>query len=62
MAVQKPKNNSCFHPFQLIIVRQRDKLEPVFRQYLMEDHSANGSVSYVEYLCHIHKEIRNLLS
>ncbi|KAI0237798.1 Protein transport protein Sec24C [Lamellibrachia satsuma] len=47
---------------KLTIVRQRDKLEPLFQQYLMEDRSANGSVSYVDYLCHIHKEIRNLLS
>jgi len=47
---------------KLVIVRQRDKLEPVFQQYLMEDRSANGSISYVDFLCHIHKEIRNLLS
>jgi len=47
---------------QLTIVRQRDKLEPLFQQYLMEDRSSNGSASYVDYLCHIHKEIRNLLS
>lgn len=47
---------------QLIVVRQRDKLEPVFQQYLMEDRGTNGSASYVDFLCHIHKEIRNLLS
>ncbi len=47
---------------KLIVVRQRDKLEPVFQQYLMEDRGINGSASYVDFLCHIHKEIRNLLS
>jgi len=57
-SVQQTRNRHM----KLVIIRQRDKLEPIFRQYLMEDHSASGSVSYVEYLCHIHKEIRNLLS
>ena len=54
--------NKLTHLFQLTIVRQRDKLEPLFQQYLMEDRGANGSASYVDYLCHVHKEIRNLLS
>lgn len=47
---------------KLIIVRQRDKLEPVFQQYLVEDRGANGTASYVDFLCHIHKEIRNILN
>ncbi|ELT99740.1 hypothetical protein CAPTEDRAFT_210583 [Capitella teleta] len=47
---------------KLTIVRQRDKLEPVFQQLLVEDRGSNGSASYVDFLCHIHKEIRNLLS
>jgi len=47
---------------KLIVVRQRDKLEPVFQQFLVEDRGVNGSSSYVDFLCHIHKEIRNLLS
>jgi protein transport protein SEC24 len=51
-----------FIHFQLTIVRQRDKLEPVFQQLLVEDRGSNGSASYVDFLCHIHKEIRNLLS
>ena len=48
--------------FQLTIVRQRDKLEPWFHHFLVEDKGLNGSASYVDFLCHIHKEIRNLLS
>jgi len=47
---------------KLIIIRQRDKLEPVFMQYLVEDRGSSGSSSYVDFLCHIHKEIRNLLN
>jgi protein transport protein SEC24 len=47
---------------KLIIIRQRDRLEPVFQMYLMEDRGSGGSSSYVDFLCHIHKEIRNLLS
>lgn len=47
---------------KLTIVRQRDKLEPWFNHFLVEDKGLNGSASYVDFLCHIHKEIRNLLS
>lgn len=55
----RSQRNRCL---KLTIVRQRDKLEPVFQQYLVEDRGASGTSSYVEYLCHIHKEIRQLLS
>lgn len=48
--------------FQLTLVRQRDKLEMVFKHFLMEDRGLDGSASYVDFLCHMHKEIRNLLS
>jgi len=48
--------------FQLTIVRQRDKLEPWFNHFLVEDKGLNNSASYVDFLCHIHKEIRTLLS
>lgn len=56
-----------YHPFyyyflQLTIIRQRDKLEPWFNHFMAEDKGANGSSSYVDFLCHIHKEIRNLLN
>lgn len=48
--------------FQLYIVRQGDKLELQFRQLLVEDRTTEGSASYVDFLCHLHKEIRSMLS
>ncbi|XP_042905393.1 protein transport protein Sec24C [Parasteatoda tepidariorum] len=47
---------------KLFIVRQGDRLELLFRQHLVEDRTTDGSVSYVDFLCHLHKEIRTLLS
>lgn len=47
--------------FQLTLVRQRDKLENVLRHFLVEDRGTDGSASYVDFLCHMHKEIRALL-
>ncbi|NXD75563.1 SC24C protein, partial [Halcyon senegalensis] len=47
---------------KLIIVKQEDKLEMLFRHFLVEDKSLNGGASYVDFLCHMHKEIRQLLS
>lgn len=47
---------------QLMLVKQRDKLENVMRNFLVEDRGMNGSTGYVEFLCHIHKEIRNVSS
>lgn len=47
---------------QVTVVRSRDKLENVLRHYLIEDRAGNGIASYVDYLCHLHKEIRALLS
>lgn len=47
---------------RLTIVRQREKLEPVFKHFLVEDRGTDGSASYVDFLCHMHKEIRTLLS
>ncbi|XP_030556615.1 protein transport protein Sec24C isoform X2 [Drosophila novamexicana] len=43
-------------------VRQNDKLESVFRHFLIEDRGTDGSASYVDFLCHMHKEIKDLLS
>ncbi|CAG9133775.1 unnamed protein product [Plutella xylostella] len=48
-------------PNKLTIMRQHDKLEVVLRHFLVEDRGVDGRVSYVDYLCHIHKEIRALL-
>nr|XP_012217472.1 PREDICTED: protein transport protein Sec24C [Linepithema humile] len=47
---------------RLTIVRQREKLEMVLRHFLVEDRGNDGSPSYVDFLCHMHKEIRTLLS
>ncbi|XP_045779677.1 protein transport protein Sec24D isoform X1 [Maniola jurtina] len=46
---------------RLTVMRQHDKLETVLRHFLVEDRGVDGSSSYVDYLCHIHKEIRSLL-
>lgn len=46
---------------RLTTMRQHDKLEAVLRHFLVEDRGVDGSSSYVDYLCHIHKEIRALL-
>ncbi|XP_076642810.1 COPII coat complex component secretory 24CD isoform X2 [Halictus rubicundus] len=47
---------------RLTIVRQREKLEMVLRHFLIEDRGNDGSPSYVDFICHMHKEIRTLLS
>ncbi|KAG7207356.1 hypothetical protein KM043_009019 [Ampulex compressa] len=47
---------------RLTIVRQREKLEMVLRHFLIEDRGNDGSPSYIDFLCHMHKEIRALLS
>ena len=47
-------------PFQLTVVRQRDKLEAWFKHLLVEDKGINPAAnSYVDFLCQMHKEIRN---
>ena len=47
---------------QLTVVRPRAKLELVMRHFLVEDKASDGAASYVDYLCHLHKEIRALLT
>ncbi|XP_036402528.1 protein transport protein Sec24C-like isoform X2 [Megalops cyprinoides] len=47
---------------KLMVVKQEDKLELIFRHFLVEDKSSSGGASYVDFLCHMHKEIRQLLS
>lgn len=48
--------------FQLMVVKQEDKLELIFKHFLVEDKNNSGGASYVDFLCHMHKEIRQLLS
>ncbi|XP_044736103.1 protein transport protein Sec24C [Chrysoperla carnea] len=50
------------HCMRLTLVRQGDKLEHVLKHFLAEDRGTDGSPSYVDFLCHLHKEIRVLLS
>ncbi|XP_051968721.1 protein transport protein Sec24C-like isoform X3 [Xyrauchen texanus] len=47
---------------KLMVVKQEDKLEMIFKHFLVEDKNINGGASYVDFLCHMHKEIRQLLS
>lgn len=47
---------------RLTLVRQREKLEPIFKHFLVEDKGLDNSSSYVDFLCHMHKEIRTILS
>ncbi|KAJ8416117.1 hypothetical protein AAFF_G00381390 [Aldrovandia affinis] len=47
---------------KLMVVKQEDRMELVFKHFLVEDKSSNGGASYVDFLCHMHKEIRQLLS
>lgn len=47
---------------KIIVVLQCNKLEALYRHFLVEDKGMDGSPSYVDFLCHVHKEIRNLLS
>jgi len=54
--------NSRQRFMRLTIVRPRDKLEFVFRKFLAEDKHSDSSSSYVDFLCHLHKEIRALLN
>uniref|UniRef100_A0A7M4E9H2 SEC24 homolog C, COPII coat complex component n=1 Tax=Crocodylus porosus TaxID=8502 RepID=A0A7M4E9H2_CROPO len=53
-------SNPCLK--MLIIVKQEDKFEMLFKHFLVEDKSMSGGASYVDFLCHMHKEIRQLLS
>ncbi|KAK2553358.1 Protein transport protein Sec24C [Acropora cervicornis] len=51
------------HYLKLTVVRQRDKLEAWFKHLLVEDKGINPAAnSYVDFLCQMHKEIRNLMN
>ncbi|NXN12792.1 SC24D protein, partial [Indicator maculatus] len=50
------------YTMKLVIVKQREQPEMLFRQLLVEDKSSYGGASYVDFLCCIHKEICQLLS
>ncbi|NXL63591.1 SC24D protein, partial [Chordeiles acutipennis] len=50
------------YTMKLMIVKQREQPEMLFRQFLVEDKSIYGGASYVDFLCCVHKEICQLLS
>uniref|UniRef100_A0A8B9KJ51 SEC24 homolog D, COPII coat complex component n=1 Tax=Astyanax mexicanus TaxID=7994 RepID=A0A8B9KJ51_ASTMX len=47
---------------QMVIVKQKDRSEMLFRQYLVEDKGLHGGASYMDFLCYVHREIRQLLT
>lgn len=46
---------------RLNVVRQKDKTEHIFMQFLVEDKTELG-MNYTDFLCSVHREIRNILS
>ncbi|XP_039702844.1 protein transport protein Sec24D-like [Pteropus medius] len=50
------------YSMKLVIVKQREQAEMVFRQLLVEDKGPHGGPSYVDFLCCVHKEICQLLN
>jgi protein transport protein SEC24 len=47
---------------RLRIVRRGDALEAAFYSALVEDRSPAAGMSYIEYLCFLHRHIQNKLS
>ncbi|XP_068163753.1 protein transport protein Sec24D [Antennarius striatus] len=47
---------------KLQLVRQKDKPEMLFRQFLVEDKGLHGGASYMDFLCYVHREVRQLLT
>lgn len=47
---------------KLVLVKPGDGLEAWMKKFLVEDRYAQGTPSYVDYLCDVHREIRQLLS
>ncbi|KAM9400219.1 protein transport protein Sec24D-like isoform 1-T2 [Salvelinus alpinus] len=47
---------------KLMIVKQKDQSEIMFRQHLVEDKGLHGGASYMDFLCYVHREIRQVLT
>uniref|UniRef100_A0A8C8MN58 SEC24 homolog D, COPII coat complex component n=1 Tax=Oncorhynchus tshawytscha TaxID=74940 RepID=A0A8C8MN58_ONCTS len=47
---------------KLLIVKQKDRSEMLFRQHLVEDKGPHGGASYMDFLCYVHCEIRQVLT
>ncbi|XP_069599852.1 protein transport protein Sec24D isoform X1 [Ranitomeya imitator] len=50
------------YSMKLVLVKQKDKADMAFRQLLVEDKGLLGGSSYMDFLCCVHKEIRQLLT
>lgn len=47
---------------KLHVVRQKDKPELLFRQFLVEDKGLYNGASYMDFLCYVYREVRQLLT
>eukprot|EP00899_Mesostigma_viride_P012163 jgi/Mesvir1/20948/Mv08019-RA.1 len=47
---------------RLRLVKKSDPLEGIFFSYLVEDRVDQAGMSYVEFLCHVHRQIQNKFS
>ena len=47
---------------RLRVLRRGDPLEPAFYHALVEDRSPTAGMSYVEFLCFVHRQIQNKLA
>lgn len=47
---------------RLRVVRRGEPLEATFYSALVEDRTPSGGMSYVEYLCFLHRQIQNKIS
>ncbi|CAF3809866.1 unnamed protein product [Rotaria magnacalcarata] len=56
--LMRNERNSYMKSF---VIQQRDSIEPFFKNYLIEDKGFTGGASYVDFLYHLHREIRNIL-
>lgn len=55
--LEKRSNSMKLH-----VVRQKDKPEMLFRQFLVEDKGLYNGASYMDFLCHVYREVRQLLT
>uniref|UniRef100_A0A7E4W055 Zf-Sec23_Sec24 domain-containing protein n=1 Tax=Panagrellus redivivus TaxID=6233 RepID=A0A7E4W055_PANRE len=47
---------------KIFVIKQQDSLESWMKKFLVEDKYASNTVSYADFLCQVHREIRTLLS
>ncbi|XP_064200940.1 protein transport protein Sec24D-like isoform X1 [Anguilla rostrata] len=54
--------NQRLHVMKLQVVKQKDRAELPFRQLLVEDKGVHGGASYMDFLCYVYREVRQLLT